>query len=115
VEYKDEGEKASSVWKTAQLETRDKYTVFFGGNHAEIRIQTDIASDRILLILKDSYANCFVPFLIPYFAYIILIDPRYYSGDLNLVMEVEKVTDVLFLYNAATFATDTALQRVIKD
>ena len=64
---------------------------------------------KILLIFKDSYANSFVPFLIPYYQQIVMIDPRYYYDDVEQLMTQRGVTDVLFLYNLSTFSADTAL------
>ena len=39
---------------------------------------TTADTGRTLLLLKDSYANCFVQFLTPYYDRILMIDPRYY-------------------------------------
>jgi hypothetical protein len=115
VTYVEEGTQSASCYVTDQLELRDQYTVFFGGNHAQVNIETNADSDRVLLVLKDSYANSFVPFLLGDFREIIMIDPRYYSGDLKSVMEGEEVTDVLFLYNASTLASDSDLIPLLED
>ena len=104
VMYVDEGLKTASFYKTENLEVRDKYTVFFNGNHPEIKIETDSPSKEVLLVIKDSYANCFVPFLAGDYRTIIMIDPRYYTGDLNELIEVEGITEVLYLYNIFTLA-----------
>ena len=93
-----------------QLETRDKYALFFGGNHAQIKISTPTETDNTLLVLKDSYANSFIPFLAQHYRKIIMIDPRYYFGDLEQLMQVENVQEILYLYNANTFFTDTSLE-----
>ena len=58
-----------------------------------------------LLLVKDSYANCFVPFLTSQFREIVLVDPRYYYGDLESLTAGQSFTDVLFLYNLNTFLT----------
>ena len=98
----DTGEKRASLYDTSFLETRDKYAVFLGGNHGELKIQTTSSSERSILVIKDSYANCFIPFMIPDFRTIIVIDPRYYLGDLDQIISDEDITDILFLYNAET-------------
>ena len=98
----DTGEKRASLYDISFLETRDKYAMFLGGNHGELKIQTTSSSERSILVIKDSYANCFIPFLIPDFRTIIVIDPRYYLGDLDQIISDEDITDILFLYNAET-------------
>ena len=61
-------------------------------------------------MLKDSYANSLVSFLAPYYRKIIMVDPRYYYGDLEELIQVENVQEVLYLYNANTFFADTSLE-----
>lgn len=109
VSYRDTQTTVCSVYDAACLEEKDQYTVFLGGNHPRIDVVTTAPGNRNLLLLKDSYANCFVQFLTPYFEKIIVVDPRYYYDSLETLLRAEGITDVLFLYNADTFQTDTAL------
>ena len=67
----------------------------------------------VLIVFKDSYANAFIPFLVPYYRTITIIDPRYYFEDISKVMVKECITDVLFLYNTNTFVLDTSLADVL--
>ncbi|MEG1742531.1 MAG: hypothetical protein RR237_06585, partial [Acetivibrio sp.] len=70
------------------------------------------SSERILVI-KDSYANCFIPFLTPYYREVMVVDPRYYYGDIHKLMEENHFNRVLFLYNANTFFGDNNLSGVL--
>lgn len=110
VNYVDEQKKSASFYDTSKLNTRDKYALFFGGNHAQIKISTPTESNNTLLVLKDSYANSFIPFLAQHYRKIIMIDPRYYYGDLEQLLQVENVQEILYLYNANTFFADTSLE-----
>ena len=110
INYVDEQKKSASFYDTSKLNTRDKYALFFGGNHAQIKISTPTESNNTLLVLKDSYANSFIPFLAQHYRKIIMIDPRYYYGDLEQLLQVENVQEVLYLYNANTFFADTSLE-----
>lgn len=107
------GDPISSLYNRAALDQKDHYTVFFGGNYSRVDITTTANTGRCLLLFKDSYANCMVQFLYPYFDHITMIDPRYYYDNLELVIKSEAVTDVLFLYNADTFLGDTTLADVL--
>ena len=113
VTYADSGENISSLYNRAALEQKDHYTVFFGGNYSRVDITTTANTGRSLLLFKDSYANCFVQFLYPYFDHITMIDPRYYYANLNLVLTSESITDVLLLYNLDTYLGDTSLADVL--
>ena len=66
-----------------------------------------------LLVFKDSYANCFVPFLIPYYNEIVMVDPRYYYDNVDQLISSKGITDVLFLYNMDTFLTDNSISDVL--
>ncbi|MCI8285309.1 MAG: hypothetical protein HFE90_08630 [Firmicutes bacterium] len=109
VEYVEEGEKTASVYRQENLEKADKYAVFFGGNYSQIKINTTVRNDERLIVVKDSYANCFVPMLIPYYSEIIIIDPRYYYGNLYALAEKEGANKVMFLYNANTFFEESSI------
>lgn len=109
VVYDSTQEKAGSMFVPSALDTKDKYTVFFGGNHPLVTIKTTANNGKVLLLFKDSYANCFVQFLIPYFEQIVMVDARYYYDNADQLITQRGVTDVLFLYNNSTFIADTSL------
>ena len=96
-----------------QLNSRDKYAVYLGGNFSVVDIRTVSESNRRLLLIKDSYANSFVPFLTPYFREIVMVDPRYYSGTIGDIMDTYEITDTLFLYSANIFLQDNNISGVL--
>ncbi len=111
--YNDTYEKSASLYQSDKLNDKDKYTVFLGGNHPQVTINTTNNNGRVLLLVKDSYANSFVQFLTPYYQEIVMIDPRYYYDSLSSIIDSEAVTDVLFLYNCNTYMGDTSLANVL--
>lgn len=115
VEYIDEQKKSATVFNSAALSQKNKYEVFLGGNHPQINIKTTNLNKRNLLIFKDSYANAFIQFLLPYYQTITIVDPRYYSDDIEKLISETGITDILFLYNMNTFATDNSLAGVLLD
>ena len=101
-----------TLYQENALQGRDKYAYFLGGNYGLIETQTDARSGRSILVIKDSYAHCFVPFLTEYFDQVDLLDLRYYNEPLSALLEEKQYTDILFLYNAAGFAEDTSLAKL---
>ncbi|MEA4891395.1 MAG: DHHW family protein [Peptococcaceae bacterium] len=65
-----------------------------------------------LLVFKDSYAHCLIPFLTPYFEEIHVVDLRYWHKDPVAYMKENRINQVLFLYNAETFASDRTISQV---
>lgn len=115
VNYVNEKKKTATLYDSSKLEEKDKYAMFLGGNYPMIDIRTTADTTDRLLLIKDSYANCLVPFLVPYYREIIIIDPRYYYGDITEVMESNKITSVLFLYNGNTFVEDNSINGVLEN
>ena len=115
VNYEEEQKKTATLYESEKLEEKDKYQVFLGGNHPLVKINTASTSGKTLLIFKDSYANSFVPFLTSHFSKIILVDPRYYYEDIDELMKSENVDEVLYLYNANTFFSDSTLAPVLNN
>lgn len=74
------------------------YKTFLGGDSALIEYQNPSPiNKRNLMIVKDSYANAFIPWLAPSFNKIIIIDPRYFREDIYALAEAEEITDFLVL------------------
>ncbi|MCF6461322.1 hypothetical protein C3E88_09675 [Clostridium sp. Cult3] len=103
VEYLGEGGISYSLYDMDSFNKKDKYTVFLGGNHPLIKIESSANTTDKLLILKDSYANSFIPFLTSHFSEIYVVDPRYYDEDLVDLMKDEGIDNLLILYNVKTF------------
>lgn len=102
----DENTVSDSLYDTSYLETKDKYSVFFGGNHPLVQVKVNNESERKILVIKDSYAHCFIPFLFRNFSQVDFIDLRYYNESLADYMSSGDYTDIMFLYNASGFAED---------
>lgn len=112
MDYVDEQQRADSMYVMGNLTKKDKYTVFFNGNHGLIRITTGNPDGRRLLIVKDSYANSLIPFLTTHFSEIDVIDLRYYEGDVLKLTEDRQIHDLLILYNITTFFEDPSIKSI---
>lgn len=106
--------KSRTIYHSEALETKDQYAVFMGGNKSLFHINIDNDSNKHLLLIKDSYANSLIPFLIPEYASITVIDPRYYFDDYTRLIQNDLITDVLFMYNSNTFVQDTSLADMLQ-
>jgi len=110
-----EGEKQNfSIYDREKLEEKDKYTVFFGGNYGEMRIESKSGKGN-LLIIKDSYANSFIPFIAEDYESITVVDPRYMKRPLSQIMEESEITDIMVLYNLETFVEDDYISNINLD
>ena len=110
----DENMKSATLYDRSKLDGRDKYSLFLGGDHGMLDIRTTAESADRLLVFKDSYANCLIPFLVPYYREIVMIDPSLYKGNLEDVMEGRNFTGILFLYSGNSFVTDSSVGKVLE-
>lgn len=99
-------ETTNSIYSPEMLEMKDKYLYFLGGNDSRVTITTEVKNGKTLLLVKDSYANAFLPYLTQDYETIIVLDMRYYKGIVPNLITEEQVTDVLLLYNLKSFAED---------
>lgn len=89
----------------------NRYNVFFSKNTARVHITTSADTDRRLLVVKDSFANCFLPFLAGDYKEILMIDCRYGKENVrDLLAAHEEITDILVMYNSKKFMQDTNLR-----
>lgn len=109
VNYVDEKIKSASLYSSEKLKGKDKYEVFTNGNHSLINIKTQGDNKKKLLIIKDSYANSFLPFLTQNYGEINVVDLRYNTDNVQDIIESYGITDVLFLFNVNTFNEDTSI------
>lgn len=112
IDYVDEGKRSTSLYDSSKLKEKDQYMVFLGGNSSLLDIRTVSTSTKRLLLVKDSFANSFIPFLTPYYREIVVVDPRYYSGTINDLMDSYRISEVLFLYSGNTFFKDNNISGV---
>lgn len=106
--------KKSEIYHMDKLKEKDKYQVFFGGNYGVVSIENNEANnDKNLLIIKDSYANSFTPFLLKDYKTITIVDYRYFSGNLQSIVQSNNITDVLVLYEMSNFMKDKNLVKMM--
>lgn len=111
VNYTDTKEITDSLYNYEYLQRKDKYSFFLNNIHPLIEITNEASeTEEELVLVKDSYANCMVPFLVKYYKKIYVIDPRYYKQSVSeLINSNPAVTDVLLLYNMNTIDTDLGI------
>ncbi|MGL5260009.1 MAG: DHHW family protein [Lachnospiraceae bacterium] len=104
IEYVYENRLSDSFYEESHLATKDQYSYFLDGNHPLIKITTvgEGKKDSILII-KNSYANCLIPFLSKNYKNIHVIDPRYYRSNISEYAKMEQIEDVLYLFDVINY------------
>ena len=111
----DDGELvAGSVYFPEEAEKGfNKYNIFFSKNTFKIVVTTQAGTGKSLLLIKDSFANCFVPFLTGDYDQIIMVDYRYGKVPVkDIIKKYKNITDVLVMFNTEKFMQNTKLNRL---
>lgn len=114
VTYEDTGLVTDTPYAEEYLEKKDKYSFFLNNLHPLVTVENSAAStDKELVLIKDSYANCMVPMLAQNYRTVYVFDTRYYKESVtDFINAHENVTDVLFLYNMYTIDTDMGIMGI---
>ena len=102
-----DGTERDSLYDMTALEKKDKYELFLGGNYAKVIIDTGANTGKSLQVVKDSFANCFVPFLAGDYETITMVDLRYCREKIQPLADA--ADDILVLYEITNFAADSNL------
>lgn len=107
----DTGDCWDSLYAEEYLSTKDQYSYFLHNIHPMLEITNHLAETKEeLVVIKDSYANSMIPFLVAHYAKIYVVDTRYYKQSVTkLINEKERVSEVLVLYNMNTIDDDLGI------
>lgn len=82
-----------------------KYSCFAWGDQRIEKITTDSPTGRRVLVVKDSYGSALVPFLVPNYSMIYVIDPKGFNQegclafDAKTLIKDEEIEDVIFCFS----------------
>ena len=93
------------LYVTEQLEVKNKYAYFLGGNQPLCVIRSQSDGPKILVI-RDSYSDCLAPFLSERFSEVHLFDLRYNRLSPADYAREHEIDMVLILYSFDTYVTD---------
>ena len=77
-----------------------KYGTFIMGDNPFTVIENpEVSNSESCIVVKESFGNAFVPFLVDHYQTVYVVDYRYYSGSVTQLARDKGVKDVLFVNN----------------
>ena len=82
-----------------------KYSAFAWGDRALSKIDTKSPTNRKVLVIKDSFGSAFIPWLVPNYSQIYIIDPKGFNSsgkqtyDAKVLIQEENIDDVIFCFS----------------
>ena len=99
-------EEPGRLYVPEQLEVKNKYAYFLGGNQPLCVIRSQAEGPKILVV-RDSYSDCLAPFLTERFGEVHLFDLRYNRLSVLEYVREQGIDTVLVLYSFETYITET--------
>ena len=99
------------MYDRTKLQSRDLYDVFLSGPVSLLTVENPAAaSDRELIIFRDSFASSLAPLLVPGYAKVTLVDIRYLPSEKLGEFLDFRDQDVLFLYSTLVLNQSSMLR-----
>ena len=95
------------------VEREQGYAVFLGGDDPMLTAITEVGNGRKALLVKNSFGNALAPFLLHHFQELVVVDYRYYAGNLARLIKSRGITDVI-VQSATTTANSRAHVRRLR-
>ena len=90
------------------------YGVFLGIDYPIMKIEGSVKNGRNLMVIKDSYANAFIPFLVAHFEKIFVADIRYFPYKITSFVKDNRVNEVLIMNHVVTANSPFSSNKLIK-
>lgn len=89
------------------------YSVFLHGDFPMIKVENkDVKNNKKIAVVKESYGNAFVPFLIPHYKEVFVIDLRDYEKGLEELVKENNIDEVLFINNVFAANTSSLVNKI---
>ena len=90
-------QRGKSLYDTASLYSEDMYRFYLGRRCDRLVIRTNVENGKKLLLFKDDFADCMVPFLLQHYSEICLIDLELTNDRWATTADPADYTQALFL------------------
>lgn len=111
VNYTFTDKTTDTLFDSSFEDKKDKYSTYLGGNFPLVEIKSSGAQqNKKVLILKDSYANCAMPYFTSMYSDVSVIDLRYYHDPskptVSQYVKQNNIDEVILLYNVDFLNSD---------
>ena len=110
-----DGEYRTAPLIDENVTSSNKYLCFSGGDVAYYEMHNENITDGSkILIIKESYANAFMPMLVDSYEYVYAVDYRFWRGDLTSFVRENEIDTVLFLNYLVCTVDDYSIRCIEK-
>lgn len=103
------------LYREESLSQKDQYTYFLGGNTPEIVLTSTHSELPRLVMVRDSYSDCLVPFLLAHYSEIRMLDLRYFLGSVKEYATEHQADAILVIYSVENFCKESSVIAMMTD
>lgn len=103
-----------SIYDRSRLGSSDMYSMYLGEAVPFMKITTSANTEKKLLVIKDSYGDCFIPFLTQHYKEIAVISPEDMEGCLSDYININDYGQTLFLFGIENLGDKETLEKIIE-
>ena len=101
------------VTDVSRWNNTSKYSAFIGGDNAYTEINNPNVTDgSSVLVIKESFGNAMVPYLVENFQNVYVIDYRYYKGSVSELIDKNNIENVVFVNNISITSTSDRVREL---
>lgn len=101
------------VTDVSRWNNTSKYSAFIGGDNAYTEINNPNVTDgSSVLVIKESFGNAMVPFLVENFQNVYVIDYRYYKDSVSELIDKNNIENVVFVNNISITSTSDRVREL---
>lgn len=115
VSYNNSGKREKlKLCDKERLDSPYKYDVYMGETKPYLNIKTTVNNNRKLLVIKDKFGDCFIPFLTQHYSEIAVVSPEALRVPLSSVVNVDSYEQTLFIMGVNSMSSSDLFELLNK-
>ncbi len=112
--YNNGNSKKIEMYNMDKLDSAYQYDMYLGSNAPVIEIESSVGNMKKLLVIKDSYADCFIPFLLQHYSVITVVSPEYMDKSLGQYVDLSEYEQVMVLFGIENIGNEKLFTNISK-
>ena len=101
------------IYDVSDWNSDSRYTCFIAGHQPFEKIHIPNINDgSSCVVIKESFGNAFVPFLVDHYENVYVVDYRYYPEGLTTLIQERNIKDVIFINNISAATTSSLVSNI---
>lgn len=101
------------IYDVSDWNSDSKYNCFIAGDQPFEEIHNPNMNDgSSCVVIKESFGNAFVPFLVDHYENVYVVDYRYYPEGLTTLIQERNIKDVIFINNISAATTSSLVSNI---